>query len=120
MDVDDDGKISYNGKNISKFYVEGMDLTDGRYNQLTNNLQAGAVKSVQILENHQPIRALQKKLTTEDIAINLKLKDNFRDRWMGTLEGSMGIPPLLWAMPSRSAVKASPPIFIKGTTGETM
>ena len=38
VDVDDDGKISYNGKNISKFYVEGMDLTDGRYNQLTNNL----------------------------------------------------------------------------------
>lgn len=96
VDVDDDGKISYNGKKISKFYVEGMDLTDGRYNQLTNNLQADAVKSVQILENHQPIRALQKKLTTEDIAINLKLKDNFRDRWMGTLEGSMGIPPLLW------------------------
>ena len=24
VDVDDDGKISYNGKNISKFYVEGM------------------------------------------------------------------------------------------------
>ena len=52
VDVDDDGKISYNGKKISKFYVEGMDLTDGRYNQLTNNLQAGAVKSVQILETH--------------------------------------------------------------------
>ena len=53
VDVDDDGKISYNGKNISKFYVEGMDLTDGRYNQLTNNLQANAVKSVQVMENHQ-------------------------------------------------------------------
>ena len=96
VDVDDDGKISYNGKNISKFYVEGMDLTDGRYNQLTNNLQANAVKSVQVMENHQPIRALQKKLTTEDIAINLKLKDDFRDRWMGTLEGGMGASPLLW------------------------
>lgn len=96
VDVDDDGKISYNGKNISQFYVEGMDLTDGRYNQLTDNLQADAVKSVQVLENHQPIRALQKKLTTEDIAINLKLKDNFRDRWMGTLEGGLGASPLLW------------------------
>jgi hypothetical protein len=96
VDVDDDGKISYNGKNISKFYVEGMDLTDGRYNQLTNNLQANAVKSVQVMENHQPIRVLQKKLTTEDIAINLKLKDDFRDRWMGTLEGGMGASPLLW------------------------
>ncbi len=96
VDVDDDGKISYNWKNISKFYVEGMDLTDGRYNQLTNNLQANAVKSVQVMENHQPIRVLQKKLTTEDIAINLKLKDDFRDRWIGTLEGGMGASPLLW------------------------
>ena len=96
VDVDDDGKISYNGKNISKFYVEGMDLTDGRYNQLTNNLQANAVKSVQVIENHQPIRVLQKKLTTKDIAINLKLKDDFRDRWMGTLEGGTGASPLLW------------------------
>ena len=96
VDVDDDGKISYNGKNISKFYVEGMDLTDGRYNQLTNNLQANAVKSVQVMENHQPIRVLQKKLTTEDIAINLKVIDDFRDRWMGTLEGGMGASPLLW------------------------
>lgn len=48
------------------------------------------------MENHQPIRVLQKKLTTEDIAINLKLKDDFRDRWMGTLEGGMGASPLLW------------------------
>lgn len=96
VDVNDEGKISYNGKSIRKFYVEGMDLTDGRYNQLTNNLQADAVKSVQVLENHQPIRALQKKLTTEDIAINLKLKDNFRDRWMGSLEGGLGASPLLW------------------------
>lgn len=96
VDVDDEGTISYNGKSISKFYVEGMDLTGGRYNQLTNNLQADAVKSVQVMENHQPIRALQKKLTTEDIAINLKLKDNFRDRWMTTVEGGMGASPLLW------------------------
>ena len=96
VDVDDDGKISYNGKNISKFYVEGMDLTDGRYNQLTNNLQANAVKSEQLRESHETIRDRQKKLTTEAIAINLKLKDDFGDRWIGTLEGGMGASPLLW------------------------
>lgn len=96
VDVDDEGKISYNGKNISRFYVEGMDLAGGRYNQLTDNLQADAVKSVQVLENHQPIRALQKKLTTEDIAINLRLKETFRDRWMATVEGGIGASPLLW------------------------
>lgn len=96
IDVDELGKISYNGKNISKFYVEGMDLTDGRYSRIHNNLPAKAVKDVQILENHQPIRALQKKIRTEDIALNLKLKPEFRDRWTGSLEGGLGASPLLW------------------------
>lgn len=96
IDVDERGKISYNGKNIRKFYVEGMDLTNGRYNQLSNNLQAKAVKSVQIVENHQAIRALQKKIQTEDIALNLTLKPEFRDRWMGSLKGGVGAFPLLW------------------------
>ena len=96
VDVDEAGKISYNGKAIKKLYVEGMDISDGRYGQITNNLRADAVESAQILENHQPIRALQKKLTTEDIALNLKLKPTFRDRWMITAEGGLGASPLLW------------------------
>lgn len=96
IDVDDVGRISYNGKNISKFYVEGMDLTNGRYSQINNNLAAKAVKEVQILENHQPIRALQKKINTEQIALNLILKPEFRDRWLGSLEGGIGVSPFLW------------------------
>lgn len=81
IDVDVDGRISYNGKNISKFYVEGMDLVDGRYNQITKNLQAKSVETVQILDNHQPLRVLKDKIKTEDVAINLKLQPNFRDKW---------------------------------------
>jgi hypothetical protein len=96
VDVDENGKISYNGKDISRFYVEGMDLVGGQYNRITGNLQAKSVETVQILENHQPIRTLQKKVHTEDIALNLKLKPEFRDRWMVTLQGGLGAAPLLW------------------------
>lgn len=96
IDVDDVGKISYNGKQISNFYVEGMDLTDGKYNQITNNLDAKAVESVQLLENHQPVRILQDKIKTENIAMNLKLKPEFRDKWLITLQGGIGASPFLW------------------------
>ncbi|MDH6306380.1 hypothetical protein M2459_000367 [Parabacteroides sp. PF5-5] len=98
LDVDDLGRISYNGKDISNFYVEGMDLTGGRYNQITNNLDAKAVESVQLLENHQPIRILQDKVKTENIALNLKLKPEFRDKWLLTLRGGLGSDKssLLW------------------------
>lgn len=98
IDVDEVGRISYNGKQISNFYVEGMDVTDGRYGQINNNLDARAVEKVQVLENHQPIRILKDKVKTEDIAINLTLKDNFKDKWMVTLQGGLGASSssLLW------------------------
>lgn len=91
VDVDSNGKISYNGKDISKFYVEGMDLTNGRYNQITKNLQAKSVETVQVLDNHQPIKMLKEKLKVEDVAINLKLNPEFRDKWMVYLCAGAGV-----------------------------
>ncbi|MDR1879850.1 MAG: TonB-dependent receptor [Tannerellaceae bacterium] len=95
MDVDDAGRISYNGKSISHLYVEGMNLIDGRYNRITDNLQAKAVETVQVMENHQPIRILQDKIKTEDIALNLKLRPEFHDKWMVILQGGLSLSPLL-------------------------
>ncbi|WP_455636251.1 TonB-dependent receptor [Parabacteroides sp.] len=96
IDIDDLGKISYNGKEITNFYVEGLDLTNGKYKQISENLRADAVQNVQVMENHQPIRVLQKKIKTEDVALNLKLKPEFRDRWLINMEGALGASPLLW------------------------
>ena len=96
IDVDEVGKISYNGKNISNLYIEGMDLSDGRYNKITNNLQAQSVETVQLMQNHQPVRLLQNKISTEDVAMNIKLKAEFRDKWMFTVRGGAGFSPLLW------------------------
>ena len=76
IEVSDDGGIKYNGKAIKKFYVEEMDLLQGRYGLATNNINASDVASVQVLENHQPVKMLQGKELTDDVAINLKLKDS--------------------------------------------
>jgi hypothetical protein len=96
VDVDEHGKISYNGRDISRFYVEGMDLAGGQYNRITDNLPARSVEAVQLLENHQPLRILKDKLKTDAVALNLKLKPEFRARWMLTLQGGAGAAPLLW------------------------
>src|SRR5699024_5351610 len=68
IEVDEEGKISFNGREISKFYVENMDLLHGKYGLATNNISAKAVSIVQVLENHQPIKALREKLPTNDVA----------------------------------------------------
>ena len=75
IEVSESGAIKFNGKSIRKFYVEDMDLLQGRYGLATNNINASDVATVQVLEHHQPIKALQDRTLTDDVAINLKLKD---------------------------------------------
>lgn len=75
IEVSESGTIKFNGKAIKKFYVEDMDLLQGRYGLATNNINASDVATVQVLEHHQPIKALQDKSLTDDVAINLKLKN---------------------------------------------
>jgi hypothetical protein len=48
-----DGKILYQGKAINKYYIEGLDLLEGKYNLANDNLPYQEVSQVQILENHQ-------------------------------------------------------------------
>lgn len=76
IEVSDNGGIMFNGKSISKFYVEDMDLMQGRYGLATNNVNAQDVASVQVLQNHQSVKALQDRSLSDDVAINLKLKDS--------------------------------------------
>ena len=76
IEVSESGAIKFNGKSIKKFYVEDMDLLQGRYGIATNNINASDVATVEVLQNHQSIKALQGKVLTDDVAINLKLRDS--------------------------------------------
>ena len=50
------GQIKYEGKPISKFYIEGLDMLGDKYGIATNSLPQVDVGSVQVMRNHQPIR----------------------------------------------------------------
>ncbi|MEG2127464.1 MAG: carboxypeptidase-like regulatory domain-containing protein [Bacteroides sp.] len=82
MDVEENGQVKYKGKAIDHFLVEGMDVTGGRYNQINNNLNAKAVKSAEIMENYQSVKALKGKINSEKVALNLQLDPAARDQWI--------------------------------------
>lgn len=84
------GEIRYNGKAISQFTVEGMDVSGGRYNQITENLKADAVKDAEVIEHFQPIRSLRNKMPSDKVALNLTLKPEVRSRWLLTLQATGG------------------------------
>lgn len=76
ISVKPSGAIEYKGKAINKFYIEGMDLLKGRYGIATNNIPPSSISTVQVLENHQEVKALKDLEFSEAAAINLKLKDS--------------------------------------------
>ena len=86
VDIEKNGRINYNGKPINRFTVEGLDLTGGKYNQLEENIKAKDVKKAEIIEHDQPIKALQNKTFTDNVAMNIALKDSARGKLLHTIK----------------------------------
>lgn len=74
IEVQPNGSIRYNGEPINRFYIEGLDMLGGRYVMATRNISADDIQSVNVYENHQPVRALKNIEYTDRAALNLKLK----------------------------------------------
>ena len=94
IDILPDGKVLYQGKPINKYYIEGLDLLEGRYNLANKNLPFGQVASVQVFENHQPIRVLDSLVFSDKAALNIQLKNKIS--FTGLLKAGIGGSPTLY------------------------
>ncbi len=91
MEVSENGQIKYQGKPINKFYIEGMDLMGSKYSMASTNLAATKVKNVQVLKNHQPIKALKGVKFSDEAALNLELAEDAKNVWNGSAEIGAGM-----------------------------
>lgn len=78
IDVSKNGQISYQGRPIKNFYIEGLDLMKGHYGIATNNIDPKNIATVQVLENHQDIKALKGLRPEEQASINIRLKEGVK------------------------------------------
>ncbi len=93
FEVTDLGQIYYQGKPIQKYYIEGMDLLEGRYALANKNLPHQSVGSVEVLRNHQPVKILENKISSDATSINIRLKNNVAIT--GTMYAGAGFSPFL-------------------------
>lgn len=96
IDILGNGKILYQGKPIQKYYIEGLDLLEGRYNLANNNLPANAVEAVEVIENHQPVKLLDSLVYSDRASLNIKLKNKVATTGSGKL--GVGAAPFLWSL----------------------
>lgn len=90
LEVKPSGEILYQGKQINKFYIEGMDLLGGAYSMASENIKADMVKSVQVYQDHQPIKVLKDIRFSDQAALNIVLKEEVKNIWQGTMDVGAG------------------------------
>ena len=92
ISVSDAGQISYQGKPVKNLYIEGLDLMKGHYGIATNNIDPNNIATVQVLENHQDIKALKGLRPEEQASINLRLKEGVKGVFnlIATIGGGYG------------------------------
>ncbi len=92
MTVAENGQVYYNGKPISNLYTDGDDLMDGRYGLAVRTITKEMIKSIDIIQHHQPIKVLKNKVFTDDVALNLVLKDDSSLKLSGQAMLGGGLP----------------------------
>lgn len=97
--IEESGRILYQDLPISKFYIEGLDLLEGRYSIASRGLRPSVIRDIEILEEHQHIRALDSIIRPPNAAINLRLKSSVA--WTGDGNAGAGFSPELYRVESR-------------------
>ena len=85
--VDDNGRIYFNGKEISRIMIDGDDLAGEQYKLLSRNLKALMIDSLQLVQRHEKNRLMQTFGNQDAIAINLVIKKS----WIGKTSGNLMI-----------------------------
>lgn len=89
VDVSQNGGISYMGKPISQFNIEGMDLLGGKYNLATRNIPADYVTNVEIVRNYHS-RRVEKDVPSNEVSMNIKLSNKAKFKPFGQEEAGAG------------------------------
>lgn len=105
FEVSNEGRVYYQGQEIEKYYIEGLDLLENNYSIANRNLPHKSVGAVEVLENHQPIKMLQDKKYAAGTSVNIKLKNSITVT--GTANLGAGFSPFM------RDVRVSPMAFLK-------
>nr|WP_299381368.1 carboxypeptidase regulatory-like domain-containing protein [Allomuricauda sp.] len=91
IEVNDDGEIEVEGKQVTKVMVEGEDFFDGDSKLASKNIPANALDKVEVLRNYSEVSQLRGVTNNQDnVALNIKLKEGKKKFWFGEITGGSG------------------------------
>jgi hypothetical protein len=90
VEVDKDGGVTVQGKRVTKFLVENKSFFGGGTKLGVENIPADAVEKVEIIDNFNEVDFLKQVSDSEDLAMNIKLKEDKKKFVFGDVEAGAG------------------------------
>ncbi|WP_016990354.1 hypothetical protein [Flavobacterium sp. ACAM 123] len=90
LDVDNQGKIKVNGKAVDKFLIDGQEFFIDQQKIATDNITAEMIKNIEIIKNYTEFKQLKKEEKSGLTAINVKIKDKFKNKITGNVALGLG------------------------------
>lgn len=91
VEVGSDGKITANGKSISKILVDGKEFFADDPSIASKNLPADMLEKIQVVDRKSDLARLTGVDDGEDeTVINLSVKKGMKNGWFGNIEGGYG------------------------------
>lgn len=75
INVDDDGRVTFKGKEVEKVMVEQTDFFGKGYRMITQNVHANAIEKVEAISNYSENPILKEISNSDKVALNLKLTE---------------------------------------------
>ncbi|WP_340065165.1 carboxypeptidase-like regulatory domain-containing protein [Ascidiimonas aurantiaca] len=91
VEVDREGNVTANGKKVTKVLVENKIFFNGRSKLAVNNIPADVIREIQIIEDYHETVFLKGLEDSQDIALNINLKEDKKNFYFGDIEIGGGI-----------------------------
>lgn len=90
IEVDEDGTLSYKGKVIERVLIEGDDLFGRQYTVGTKNISSEIIEEFEFIDHFVENKHLRNVIKGEDMALNLKVKKQFKYKLAATARIGLG------------------------------
>ncbi|WP_194850032.1 carboxypeptidase-like regulatory domain-containing protein [Nonlabens antarcticus] len=90
IEVDGRGNVQVNGKDVTTLMVDGKIFFSGDEKLGVNNIPSDVIDEIEIIQNYDPIPFMKNLRDSEQIALNIKLKEDKQNFFFGEIGAGGG------------------------------
>lgn len=88
--IDSDGTVKVGNQEIEKIMIEGDDFFEKGYKLISKNMPINPIDKVELYQRYSNNKYLKGIESSDRVALNLRLKEDFKRTWFGNATGGFG------------------------------